>query len=105
MPDYSIEPFELARNALYQFHKLLINGKSRFDEFYEEIKTNKKDLSSFDKIISMMDSFSPQLLLPKTKFRQIKDVGRNDVFEFKCNNIRLYVIKQAPDIYIVIGGC
>lgn len=104
MPEYSTEPFLLVSNSHYDFHKLLIDGQCRFDEFYAAVRQSKTDSDSFDKIISMMDDFCPHILLPKTKFRQIKDVGRNDVFEFKHNNIRLYVIKQQPDIYVVIGG-
>lgn len=104
MPEYSTEPFDLVSNSHYEFHKLFIDGKCRFDDFYESIRQSKTDLNSFDKIISMMDDFGPQLLLPKTKFRHLEDVGRNDVFEFKNGQIRIYVIKQQPDIYVVIGG-
>lgn len=43
--------------------------------------------------------------LPKTKFRQINvSPPRTDVFEFKKNNLRIYVILQKPDVYVVMGG-
>lgn len=34
----------------------------------------------------------------------IEDSRRNDLFEFKKDRLRVYVIKQKPDIYIVVGG-
>ena len=51
-----------------------------------------------------MDCLSPSNLLPSSKFRQIKGLRRNDVYEFKKNDIRIYVIKKRPDIYVVLGG-
>ncbi len=104
MPEYSTVPFDLVHNVNYEYYKLLINGKCHFDDFYESIQKDKNSLDAFDKIISMMDDFSPRLRLPFTKFRHIEGVGRNDVYEFKCRNIRIYVVMQAPDIYVVIGG-
>lgn len=51
-----------------------------------------------------MDMFSPHLLLPKTKFRQIKGAASNHFYEFKKNDIRVYVAKISPDIFVLLGG-
>lgn len=104
MPDYEISPFDLVENESYHFHKLWINGKCRFDSFYEEIKSNDADMKAFDKIISMMDDFCDEILLPQKKFRPIKGVNRKDIFEFKNGSVRVYVVKKKPNMYVVIGG-
>lgn len=57
-----------------------------------------------DYIFALMENFGPDLLLPKEKFRLVENLGRNDLFEFKKNNIRVYVIKKEPDMLVVLGG-
>lgn len=52
----------------------------------------------------MMDSFSSRNLLPGKKFRKIKGKGRTDLYEFKSQNIRVYVLLCTPDMYLVLGG-
>ena len=42
--------------------------------------------------------------LPKKKFRHIEWSERDDLFEFKKNQMRVYVVKQGDVIYIVMGG-
>ncbi len=52
-----------------------------------------------------MEKYSPYNRLPKEKFRQIKSLRRIDVYEFKdppC--VRIYVVLQVPNIYIVAGS-
>lgn len=46
------------------------------------------------------------MLLPKTKFNHIVG-GKNNpgnVFEFKKNNIRVYVMLKDPDVIVILGG-
>ena len=62
-----------------------------------------RDEKSLIAIFSMMEMFGAQLL-PNTKFRQIKGIDRTDVFEFKKNTVRVYVVKQTPNVYLVMGG-
>ncbi len=57
-----------------------------------------------DYIFALMENFGTDLLLPKEKFRQVESLGRNNLFEFKKNNIRVYVIKKEPDMLVVLGG-
>lgn len=51
-----------------------------------------------------MDNFSFNQRLPDKLFRQIKNIDRNNVYEFKKANLRIYVIMQKPNMFIIIGG-
>ena len=86
---YSIQKFDIVHNQKCHFYKLLIDGKCQFDEFAfeaEKIAINKKCLAN---IYSRMDSFDPDLKLPKEKFNHIEGWknNRKDVYEFKKNQL------------------
>ena len=103
---YSIQKFDIVHNQKCHFYKLLIDGKCQFDEFAfeaEKIAINKKCLAN---IYSRMDSFDPDLKLPKEKFNHIEGgkYDRKDVYEFKKDQLRVYVILIKPNIYVVCGG-
>ena len=51
-----------------------------------------------------MENFSFNQKLPKEKFRPIKSIKRKNVYEFKKNNIRVYVLMQEPDMFVILGG-
>lgn len=51
-----------------------------------------------------MDSLSPSNLLPKTKFWSIKCKKCKNVYEFKKNDIRVYVILERPDVFVILGA-
>ena len=87
---YSIQKFDIVHNQKCHFYKLLIDGKCQFDEFAseaEKIAINKKCLAN---IYSRMDSFDPDLKLPKEKFNHIEGWknNRKDVYEFKKNQLK-----------------
>lgn len=103
MADYSTELFDLTNNPHCTFYKLYVNGKCEFDDFLEEIKKNIADKDSMDAIITYMDILSAQLL-PAKKYNHIVGAKRSDLYEFKKNNLRVYVIDQRPEIFIVMGG-
>lgn len=104
MYEYELEPFDIIKNDHYRFHEMKINGRCYFSDFYESIKNDKQSLKNMDYIFALMENFGPDLLLPKEKFRQVENLGRNNLFEFKKNNIRVYVIKKEPDMLVVLGG-
>lgn len=104
MTEYRAEEFSLVRSKQYTYYKLYINGVCQFDEFMDEISKNAKYKEWFGHIVALMEFVSDQNMLRKNKFRQIQDVGRDDVFEFKKGDLRVYVIKQRPDMYIILGG-
>lgn len=104
MNRFTTELFELVNNENgYIFYKLLINDNFLFDYFVERIKNSPPERTRLNTIFAYMDMFS-KVLLPKTKFRNIKGVDRKDIFEFKSGNVRVYVILQYPHIYVVAGG-
>lgn len=102
--EYSREKFDLVENDEFVFYKLVLDDWCQFDEFIAEIEKNVRDSKSFSGIIALMDAFSSKIMLPNTKFRNIHLGHRNDLFEFKKNDIRVYVIKGTSDITIAMGG-
>lgn len=99
---YAISRFEPVNNKEYSFYEVSVNGKCLYQEFIKGLST--RDTKKLMNIYACMDSLSPSNLLPASKFRQIKGLKRNDVYEFKKNDIRIYVIKKKPNIYVVLGG-
>lgn len=85
------------------FHKLVINDCCLFDEFYEDVWKSIRGKKTLSSIIARMESFGDNLL-PKKYFRQIKELGRSDIFEFKQNDVRIYVQMVKPDVVIILGG-
>ncbi len=104
MPDFKATPYHDVNNPQYGYYKLYIDGVCQFDEFLEEIKKNKNDRKLFNYIIQYMDGLTDQNRYPKTKFNHIEDSNRSDIFEFKKDRLRVYVIKQKPNMFIIIGG-
>lgn len=104
MDEYNAKPLDLVCNPTYTFYELFINGKSPFRDFIDDIAKGSRDEKTLKKIISYMDTLSPSLMLPKTKFRQIKGTGRNDLFEFKKDDMRIYVAMKLPSVFVVLGG-
>jgi hypothetical protein len=103
-PVFSRVKFDLVNNVEYTFYKLMIDGECPMDNFLQEVEADPDCSTNFNRIIAMMDVFSKHNMLPYTKFRQIKGVNRSDLFEFKCKNLRVYVVLCAPDVFVVCGG-
>ncbi len=104
MPSYSKQLFDLIKNDEYTFYKLIIDDVCHFDEFAQEIEQMPRELSKLKSVYAIMERFSSHVMLPKTKFRQIKGITRKDVFEFKKDMVRVYVILHKPDVYVVTGS-
>ena len=101
---YEIKDCDLVNNRNgYTFKKMYINGVCQFDDFYEEVHASKNEYKNLVSIMALMQCFS-DILLPKEKFRQIKDIDRNDVYEFKKKGLRVYVLLWKPDVVIILGG-
>ena len=103
MPKYRTERFDKINNPKYTYYKLYVDGKCAFDDFLKEIERNIVDKKSYSSIVAYMDSLGAQMI-PATKFNHIKGSKRKDLFEFKKDRVRVYVINQKPNIYIVMGG-
>ena len=101
---YEIKDCDLVNNRNgYSFKKMYIDGTCQFDDFYEEVHASKNEYKDMAGIIALMECFS-DTLLPKEKFRQIKDLDRNDIYEFKKKGLRVYVLLCKPDVVIILGG-
>lgn len=100
---YEEKIFEPINNKTYEFREVSVNGRFLFQEFIDNLKDTPKDMKKIMQIYAYMNEFSPSTLLPKTKFRQIKGVKRDDVYEFKKDDIRIYVIKKYPSIFVILG--
>lgn len=101
---YEEKIFEPINNKTYEFREVSVNGRFLFQEFIDNLKDTPKDMKKIMQIYAYMNEFSPSILLPKTKFRQIKGVKRDDVYEFKKDDIRIYVIKRYPSIFVILGA-
>lgn len=103
---YSIQKLDIVNNPKCHFYKLFIDGKCQFDDFTSEVEANKADLKSLVNIYSRMDSFDPDQKLPDTIFNYIRGgkYDRKDVYEFKKDKLRVYVILIKPNVYVVYGG-
>ncbi len=103
MPEYSTKLFDLTNNPNYTYYRLFVDGKCEFDDFLQEVNKNVADKKNMNSIIAYMDSLSAQLL-PSIIYNHIESGERHDLYEFKKKNLRVYVIDQRPNIYIVMGG-
>lgn len=99
---YELRKFEPVNNKTYQFQEVSVNGKYLFQEFLENLK-DQRDIKKLINIYSYMDMLSASML-PKSKFRHIEGLKRNDVYEFKKDDIRVYVIMQRPSVFVVLGA-
>nr|DAT55073.1 MAG TPA: HigB, HigA-Antitoxin complex, TOXIN.65A [Caudoviricetes sp.] len=103
MPEYSTKLFDLTNNPNYTYYRLFVDGKCEFDDFLQEVNKNVADKKNMNAIIAYMDSLSAQLL-PSIIYNHIESGERHNLYEFKKKNLRVYVIDQRPNIYIVMGG-
>lgn len=103
MSEYSTKLFDLTNNPNYTYYRLFVDGKCEFDDFLQEVNKNVADKKNMNAIIAYMDSLSAQLL-PSIIYNHIESGERHDLYEFKKKNLRVYVIDQRPNIYIVMGG-
>lgn len=100
---YGIRKFEPVNNKEYDFYEVSVNGKYLYQKFIEGLK-DTKDTKKLYQIYAYMDSISPSIRLPLSKFRQIKGLQRNDIYEFKKSDIRIYVLMKAPNVFVLLGG-
>lgn len=102
--EYKTEILDIVNNPAYTYYKLYVNDKCYFDKFYNEVLKNIADSDDMASIVSVMDRLNAKQMLPKSLFNHITDAKMHDLYEFKKNRLRVYVIKQDPNIYVVMGG-
>lgn len=101
---YNIKPFDIVRNEYYSFFELSINGRFYFSEFVDSLDDKSMDKKNLNGILAYMNVLGPHNLLPKEKFRPIKDSECSNLYEFKKKDIRVYIMLIKPNVYIVLGG-
>lgn len=104
MHAYEKKLYTDVNNPQYKFYKLYVDGVCRFDEFLNALQRNKSDKKLYNAIVAYMDQLTDQTRFPAKIFNHIVDEDRHDLYEFKKDRLRVYVVRQRPDIYIVIGG-
>lgn len=105
MSIFAIKNVEEVKNGKLSFYKLIIDGNCLYDTFCSEMEKDEVLASSLNKIRAYMNFMAESdCLLPKAKFNSIKNKGKVIGYEFKDKNLRLYIIKQPPEVYVVLGG-
>ena len=101
---YQLRKFEPVNNSSYQFFEVSVNGKFLFQEFVDNLKDEQRDLKKLNAIYGYMDLLSPSKFLPKSKFRHLEGLKSKDIYEFKKNDIRVYVKLKQPSVFVILGA-
>lgn len=104
--EFSFERFTAIVNPDFRFYKVKINNKSFFDEF-EKGLTQKSDKTSLASIYNLMSRLRKNQKLPSPLFRHIKPNNkgdRDDIYEFKKNNVRVYAALLPNGVFVLLGG-
>ncbi len=102
---HSIRKIDIIHNTNgITFYKMLFEDKCPFDEFIDKVSSVDIDKKHFISLLAWLENYSPNIHMPRTKIRQIEQVGRSDVFEFKKDNLRVYAILQRPNAFVILGG-
>lgn len=100
---YQTRQFEYVHGSYYEYRELAVDGKYLFSGFLDELRNSRDDVRKLMHIYSLMAALSPSVMLPARKFRKYT-CKIDGVFEFKKDDIRVYVLKKSPEIYVVLGG-
>ena len=106
MCTFAVQLLESVRtNGKLRFYKMLKDGKAPFDSFYEEVCDDKRLKKDMLQILAMMDFMAEtNKILPREKVNSIKDGDKVIGIEFKKNDLRVYCLKQDPNVFVVMGG-
>lgn len=106
MSTFAVQWLESVRkDGKLKFFKLLKDEVSPFDLFYEEMIKDAKHKKDILHILTMMDYMAEKdEKLPKEKVNSIKEGDKVIGIELKKNDLRVYCIKQEPDVFVVLGG-
>ena len=85
------------------FYKLRVDGVCQFDEFLEEVYRVDVTRKRMASIIRRMEWFGNKPM-PDGTFGYIEGIDSKDIFEFRKDNIRVYVKVIKPNVYIILGG-
>ena len=104
MSEFTKQPLEEIVNPYFKLYKVLEDGKSFYDEFVDSL-SQPADLNAMDAIRAIMDRLD-NTILSSTIINHIRGSksDRNDVYEFKRHNVRIYFIMKKPDFLLLLGG-
>ena len=105
MITFAKKNLDVVRNGKLIFYKLLRNNVDLYQDFCEDICKDailSKELNIIHTYMNLLADSNLQL--PTAKFNSIKH-GKNVVgHEFKSKHLRVYVIKEDPNVYVILGG-
>ena len=105
MPIFAAEILDEVKEGKLTFYKLTVDGVSLYDKFCRSIESNAQLVKSLNTIRAYMNFLAENdAQLPKAKFNSIKSKQNVVGYEFKKDSLRIYVIKQKPNVYVVLGG-
>ncbi|MBD5424664.1 MAG: hypothetical protein HDR45_00520 [Bacteroides sp.] len=104
MSEYSKKPTDGIRNKQYSFYTIYVDGKSPFEDFCASLKQTR-DISNLKKLYAIMDRFGDNLV-GSTMVNHIHGAkyDRDDVYEFKKDNMRIYFALMKPNVMLLLGG-
>lgn len=88
----------------FVFHKLHQGESCQFDEFLAEIKKNNTYWKEWTKILRWMENYGTVEQFPAKYYKNIKGLGRSDIYEYKNKALRIYVKVEKPNVIIILGG-
>lgn len=103
MHKFALQTIDAVRGT-QTFEKLLVDGVAPLDTFENGLEDQNR--KSLVKIYAYMNDVANNLLLPKTKFRDVTpQKERVKEYEFKDGNLRVYAISKPGGKIIILGGC
>lgn len=96
----------IPKNTKIVVYELCKNGKSLFEEFYEEAEQDPILFSNTTKALRIIEDTANLKLRPRTKFRQIENSKLDcKLYEAKANDVRIYLFEEKKTgRVIVLGG-
>lgn len=88
------------------FYKMEINGECLFDSFCTTLDA-AGERTVLISIFASMESVANLLIMPKTRFRELKGRIKSDTvkdYEIKKNRYRVYLFKDDNGNIVVLGG-
>ena len=107
MKKYSITlSSHIPSNTKIDVYELCKNGKSVFEEFFEQIEGEGNLISNLAAAIRIIEDSANLKMVPKSKFRVLQGLSvKCKVFEAKSGIIRIYIFhEEKTGRVIVMGG-
>jgi putative component of toxin-antitoxin plasmid stabilization module len=104
MHNFVVKKWEIVRGREEVF-LLLVDGKSEFEAFCEEIGRDGNLRGELRTILTRLEMVLNGALLPKTHYRPIQ-IGKIGVkgFELKSHHLRVYLIQEVGSGKLIVMG-